>query len=844
MAGKNLSAFLTVDLAMNTTKFKRSIKGASENTQALLVALNKVTLTAKKTGAALISVGKSVLALGTGTALAGLYALSRGASDSVKSFEDMRAKLSGVTGDLKTAEAVFWELNTLEDETAQSTQDLADALLYLNKFGVNATSLDLKNLSATALGLNKDLASVTTAIGKVAQGRYQALKELGIGVVEVGNSLQLSFKGATTEVEKSADAVKSYLSNLGKTQFSEVLAAKLDTVDAALGRFKNAWGSLQTEIFRSDGLIGQTFKKILDTGTEAVNGLITVFRLSGVQKAIKESAESIFKVFQMLYTQITGKTINFKTSWAEIWLNLFNAVDEFLAKFKVFSTALIGAFKIIAGAVKDFLITPIMLGIDAIKKGLAELSDISVTDVVKKGLENSPAGRMLKMALNWSNGGFFQNEVETYKKTVDAVVSEYEKKGSALDAALKDNAAAMDQASKDYAKTLDEINKRNAELKDKLAKEAKEGGNTSVLDTLFGNLTGTGTGSGTGAGAAGKLKNITNTLLNEWKSFYKSLTGEARNSLSERQRLELEYSEKTLELVKYRAVAGAEEIAEAKRLIDAAYNDKKKELELNAYQEYLSITGQETEILKLETEKRIELIRQLYTDELLTSQQFIEAQSQLITDYYKQAGAQRKKGGDHLLSEQNVERVTALKDATLSLADAFGDAAGAMSKGSAAYKTLFAIQKGFAVASATMNAILAWSQALSDPTNPSWIAKLAQYANAVALTANILSQLKSVQMYDKGGYIKPGELGIVGEVGPELVRGPAQVTGRKDTEALLKSSGTVTVNLYEDAERAGTAETSENNEETIINIFVSNIRRGGEVAGALESTYQLQRYGI
>jgi hypothetical protein len=840
MAGKNLSAFLTVDLAMNTTKFKRSIKGASENTQALLVALNKVTLTAKKTGAALISVGKSVLALGTGTALAGIYALSRGASDSVKSFEDMRAKLSGVTGDLKTAEAVFWELNALEDETAQSTQDLADALLYLNKFGVNATSSDLKNLSATALGLNKDLASVTTAIGKVAQGRYQALKELGIGVVEVGNSLQLSFKGATTEVEKSADAVKGYLSNLGKTQFSEVLAAKLNTVDAALGRFKNAWGSLQTEIFRSDGLIGQTFQKILNIGTEAVNGLITVFRLSGVQKAIKESAESIFKVFQMLYTQITGKTIDFKTSWAEIWLNLFNAVDEFLAKFKVFSTALIGAFKIIAGGVKDFLITPIISGIQVLKKELADIAEFSISDKIAKGFEMSPAGRMISQIKNWK-GGFFQSEVESYTKLVDSVVNEYEKNGSALDAALKDNAAAMDQASKDYANTLNEINKRNEELKAQLA---KEGGNTSVLDTLFGNLTGTGTGSGTAAGAAGKLKSITNTLLNEWKSFYKSLTGEARNSLSERQRLELEYSEKTLELVKYRAVAGAEEIAEAKRLIDAAYHDKKKELELNAYQEYLSITGQETEILKLETEKRIELIRQLYTDELLTSQQFIEAQSQLITDYYKQAGAQRKKGGDHLLSEQNVERVTALKDATLSLADAFGDAAGAMSKGSAAYKTLFAIQKGFAVASATMNAILAWSQALSDPTNPSWIAKLAQYANAVALTANILGQLKSIQMYDKGGYIKPGELGIVGEVGPELVRGPAQVTGRKDTEALLKSSGTVTVNLYEDAERAGTAETSETDEETIVNIFVSNIRRGGEVAGALESTYQLQRYGI
>jgi hypothetical protein len=50
--------------------------------------------------------------------------------------------------------------------------------------------------------------------------------------------------------------------------------------------------------------------------------------------------------------------------------------------------------------------------------------------------------------------------------------------------------------------------------------------------------------------------------------------------------------------------------------------------------------------------------------------------------------------------------------------------ASAAGKGSKSYKALFAIQKGFAVASATMNAILAWSQALSDPSQPSWIAKI------------------------------------------------------------------------------------------------------------------------
>ena len=48
MAGKNLSAFLTVDLAMNTTKFQKQIKGASDTTKILLTSLNKITVAGKR----------------------------------------------------------------------------------------------------------------------------------------------------------------------------------------------------------------------------------------------------------------------------------------------------------------------------------------------------------------------------------------------------------------------------------------------------------------------------------------------------------------------------------------------------------------------------------------------------------------------------------------------------------------------------------------------------------------------------------------------------------------------------------------------------------------------------
>ena len=49
-------------------------------------------------------------------------------------------------------------------------------------------------------------------------------------------------------------------------------------------------------------------------------------------------------------------------------------------------------------------------------------------------------------------------------------------------------------------------------------------------------------------------------------------------------------------------------------------------------------------------------------------------------------------------------------------------------------------------------------------------------------------------LFDEGGKIPAGQVGIVGERGPELVRGPANVTGREETAALAGSGGS-TINI-------------------------------------------------
>lgn len=825
MAGKNLSAFLTVDLAMNTSKFQKQLKGASASTQVLLKSLNQITVAGKKTAEALTSAAKVLAGIGAGAALAGIVALTRGASESVKAFEDLTSKISAVTGDMQTAEKVFWELNDLEDKTTISTQKLAESLLYLNKFGISATTKDIKDLSALSLGLNKDLETVSTAITKASQGRYNELKNLGFAVQDEGNKLSVTFKGVTSEIGKDAESIKNYLASVGESQFTKVLDSKLQTTEASLNRFKNAWGTLQTELFRSDGALGQLFRSILDSGTQMVNGLITVFRLQSVKDTLNSAIKSITYSISKTFEFLTGEALDFNDDWSKIWLKIINFVKEKIAQFNVLSAAFISTFQVIAGAFDDFLYKPIKALWNKLTKETSEWMDNFWGKFGKTLLRANPIYNAYRTFKDW-------------EEESEDVNQQFIEQGSSFEKALQDREYAMKGAADSYAETLKEIAESEKELESELSKDKKTG---SVLDDFFGKITG---GSGAGAsGAASSIKNTFNKLKSEWDNFYKSLKSAFVSSLSDRQQLEIDYQDKMLSLSKFKQVASAEEIANAKNLIDQEYYRKKADMEKNALSEYYSIMNNETELLRIETEKRIELIRQMYNDNLLTAEMFAEAQSQLISEFYKKAG-QVKKGKDNLLSDESIEKVNGLKEATQSLSDAFSDMASAAGKGSKSYKALFAIQKGFAVASATMNAILAWSQALSDPSQPSWIAKLAQYANAIALTANILSQLKSVEMYDKGGFIKPGEVGIVGEIGPELIQGPAQITGRKETAELLSKNRGVTVNLFEDAEKAGTVEQTENDETNIINIFVSNIRRGGDMASAIENTYNLKRLGV
>jgi hypothetical protein len=173
-----------------------------------------------------------------------------------------------------------------------------------------------------------------------------------------------------------------------------------------------------------------------------------------------------------------------------------------------------------------------------------------------------------------------------------------------------------------------------------------------------------------------------------------------------------------------------------------------------------------------------------------------ERRQQIIEESVAKDLITRQKGNALLLKEdKKLERdktslmLQGMEATTRNAELLFGNLGEAMKnwggEQSAGYKAMFAMQKAFAIASASVS--IAESIAAASAAGGGW-ASAALVVEAAARGAQIMAMISSSNFsgaYDAGGFIPAGRVGLVGERGPELVQGPAQVTGRRDTVAAL-----------------------------------------------------------
>ena len=332
------------------------------------------------------------------------------------------------------------------------------------------------------------------------------------------------------------------------------------------------------------------------------------------------------------------------------------------------------------------------------------------------------------------------------------------------------------------------------------------------------------------------------------------------------------------------ASSAARKLAEETDKARKAYENLTAEIQrmkfnaLDAIEQENTTYANRMTVLKTALEQSAITQEQYRTTEQELTQMHLDKLSELYTEHYEREAEKRKEQIDRLreterdwsestpldaftdklqkygLTWDNVltgnfqkSKLTATQitgvyaQASSAIGGYIGNIAQGFEKNSGMYRTLFALQKSFAVASSILSIYQGAANAMAAPYPQNLVA----WAGVLAQGLALVGQIKSINYsgaYDKGGYIPSGAVGLVGEIGPELIKGPATVTGRKDTADMLRQNS-ITVNLIEDRERAGTVQQSERDDQQMIDIFVANIRSGGDTASVLESTYGLKRVG-
>lgn len=767
-------------VSLNTAKYNENLQKMRKKTKA----------ETKEMGSAFKAMGSAWAAV-AGAISAG--ALGNAIVKELKATESAVASFITTTGGVDEARNTFEMLQQAARDTLQPFDALKAAAQDLQRNGIAPSAEQLKTFSQIAISSGKSLETVTASFTAALQGRFKALNQLGITAKDMGDKLALTYKGTTTEIEKNSAALAGYFEKIGE-QNKGALDYLQSGMTGAFNHLDNAWGDFVRSLAESG--IG---KLITDAVREIAGGLDSVTSwINENSPYIKQFFQSIGDAFGTIAKVVKDSTESALKFIAKFWDDSeseskdgISNIGFFLSQF--FNFARVGFLEDVA--------KPAAKAWGAISGGLTAIGE---------GLGSSLSG-----------GNFFESYNRSLNKNADEMIQTQKE----LNAAIKFQLQDIDIARKNL---VEELNKPLPTPKLPEAVSFQIGG---------------------AGGKSGGSKAATDT----WGAYYAKMLELQSNAMSERKKIDAEYFSKLAELQEQAGksqTATAEEINTVRELLETEHAQKIKELREQALAFYTESVGNEEQQIRESYSRKMEDLEAYHADQLLSESEFLEARNALYEQYNAEVTEFKKRqkdGGSYFFSKEEQQQVAEFSDGMNSLSDAFQNLTNSMSQSGAKYKALFAIQKAFAVASATANAIVAWSQALSDPTQVSWVAKLAQYANAIAMTTNILTQLKGVEMHDRGGRIGAGKIGIVGEFGPELVTGPANVTSRKDTADLARSAlngNGVQVNLYEDASRAGTVDTSQGMDgEQVINIFVSNIRRGGRMAQAMESTYQLHRYG-
>lgn len=166
-------------------------------------------------------------------------------------FERMSAVLTTIfDGDEGKAQRVFAQLRQFTLKNPFEVREVTEGYVRLRNVGINPSIQQLQQLADLAAASGKSFDTVTNSLLGATTGRFAQLKQFGITARQQGDEVALTFRGVTTVVNKSQEAIASYILGLG--QLNGVAGATDRIMETTGGRITNLKDNF-TELFNTIG---------------------------------------------------------------------------------------------------------------------------------------------------------------------------------------------------------------------------------------------------------------------------------------------------------------------------------------------------------------------------------------------------------------------------------------------------------------------------------------------------------------------------------------------------------------------------------------------------------------
>lgn len=846
----------------------------------------------------------AVVAGGVKRTLETLWRVAQVPIEITRQFQLLRAQLTTATGSVENMTEAWEALADFATETPFTLQNSVEAFTKLVNYGLEPSERAMRSYGDTAAATGKTFTQMVEAVADAVNNDFERAKEaFNVKAKNMGDTISFRFRGVTTEVENSAKAIEEYFISLGENNFSGGMARQMNTLTGKLANLEDAWDMFWYEFTTSSGA-ADLYGNILIATTEFIqemNAMVT----SGQLDALWESQRHQLSLFLDDLDGAKGELNGFFEEMGE-WLNIsegdwqtisqniplffrtgVKAVGIELATIALVVNELNMGIKDQFTEAADHLEDVFTKAVEAVKALLGQLRQIwdGIVTNVQPYVDSamSAVGSTLDAGRAWVQP-YVNQIVDSATSATDAIVSQTsdavynsvesivdkasntlpvkvagavsDSLGSQIDAGLFPDFVGPAQGT--YDKIQNILQERD-QLQQDLIEETVQGVQKteeliakaeelrSVHDQeIFNNLddkngkdrlkrfgiggdggTNTPTG-GTGGGSGGGVGD-----------YDKLVQGLQREEDAIR-----DSYDRRLQMIQENTQAGTVGQMELSlQLIDQYEKEAlaAHEAKRDQYDNLFEWLSAERDLVKQMYEERRQII---VSATELTEQQKMDALAKAQKQYVRAMQTSLSQS-----SEEYLSSASSLFRDLASMGDAFG-------------KTGFKVAQGAAIAEATIamytSAVNAYKtgSAISPVLGPVFAA--AALAAGAANIARIKSQTYqgsggSVGLYEHGGMIPAGQVGVVGEAGPEFVRGPMAVTSARTTADAHKGRNggkEVVINIQNYGGGQVETRTTETDDRKIIDVIVGQVKRevandirkgGGDVSRAIEATYAQTR---